>query len=543
MPLSIDNALRYLKSCVFEPTVSDQEAALLVLALAQSSGIRPAVPPRLTQQLRGNDWKWIDTVELQEMALRLLALHMYDPTILDGTGLAQLAARLLRTEQAVGGPYAEPGHSPELLANALLAQLFTAFGSPLPHLVDFVQHIAYTNSQILTDPLTLWAVSWPSRLLKNPIKSDYLAHLPKAQQPNGSWSASHDLTSLTITAIAVCLLNSEPFTKPQARATARTAQNTVMRQVERELSVLQEPLQSKALQVWQSVVKADTRHEITHLPLFFKRSLKHPSKLLTDTACERLGTANFYTWMAYTIYDDFIDEEGEPSFLPVANYAHRASLWHYQEVDDSPSIRLVIRQSFTDMDIANAWELAHCRYDVRKDKITVKELPLYGEGEILARRASAHLLGPTILMLLDKSIPESTCQLIEHSLDHYLIARQLNDDIHDWVEDLTRGHISFVVAFLLKQAKTQPGTYSLSELIQQLQTTFWHTGLTLLSNLTLTHINQAIQFFRDSAIFIETDNIFFKEVFDPIRESAQQSIITHTDQKKFLKTYSKNIPS
>jgi len=42
-----------------------------------------------------------------------------------------------------------------------------------------------------------------------------------------------------------------------------------------------------------------------------------------------LGQANVLGWLAYTIYDDFLDEEGKPELLPLANMYLRRLIYIY----------------------------------------------------------------------------------------------------------------------------------------------------------------------------------------------------------------------
>ena len=59
---------------------------------------------------------------------------------------------------------------------------------------------------------------------------------------------------------------------------------------------------------------------------------------------------------------------------------------------------------------------------------------------------------------------------------HYLVAMQLNDDAHDWGEDLQRGHLSTVVTLLLSDLKKsgwEKPTIDLSADLPEIRKTFW----------------------------------------------------------------------
>lgn len=79
---------------------------------------------------------------------------------------------------------------------------------------------------------------------------------------------------------------------------------------------------------------------------------------------------------------------------------------------------------------------------------------------MLAQRAMGHVIGP-LLELRDSDKLHSQQLAIQRGLEQYLIARQLNDDIHDWKQDVSVGQITFVVAYLLKQLEVTPRTNNL----------------------------------------------------------------------------------
>lgn len=419
-------------------------------------------------KIRGDHWRWIEQAPLLEIASNIKNIYQYKPLAIDGTCIALLAQRLVAAEVAVGGPYISLDGSIDPQTNAMIAQLFEAFGNPLANLASFLE-------------------------------------LPTDIAP----------------AKFVPTLQSSP----------------VVDRVQQQLSQLDPLLIQPAMDVWRVIARADTQQEISMLPTFFAESLTVSHQAVTDELCLQLGVANFYTWMAYTVYDDFIDEEGTPRYLPVANRMHRTALQIYLSI--AGSHRLVehqLYQSFDDMDTANAWELAHCRSKIEKGSITINSIPHFGSGRVLARRAGAHILGPIILSTLHRKITTTQQTLITRALTHYLIARQLNDDAHDWLQDINNGQISFVVALLLRGANINPGKYKITDLVKKLEVYFWRTGLKKTSLLTMYHIDQARVLFRRSGV-IKGDSPLFEHVLQPIYHSAQESLRRHSDEKQFLRVY------
>jgi hypothetical protein len=63
---------------------------------------------------------------------------------------------------------------------------------------------------------------------------------------------------------------------------------------------------------------------------------------------------------------------------------------------------------------------------------------------------------------------------------HYLAARQLNDDLHDWEADLRRGQLTAVNVALLRAAQVPAGEHDLDTLVAQLQSVLWQEQIAVL---------------------------------------------------------------
>ncbi len=283
-----------------------------------------------------------------------------------------------------------------------------------------------------------------------------------------------------------------------------------------------------ATHIWQTIEQADVRHEIAALNTVFARCLARSA----DTAiATRLDQATYYAWMAYTVYDDFIDDEGDPQYLTTANIAQRASLRLFQSVGD-PALA---HHYFDMVDNANAWELAHCRYEVAGDSIHIATLPRYGAGRKLYERASIHALGP-LLLSTQRNISVQQRQSIEAGFEQYIIARQINDDLHDWKHDITNGHCSFVVARLLRGSRCTDGTYSIDKLLLQLKDYFWREGLDELCLEIARRTTAARAAFNASGAFSDPRE-FYQLTLDPIEKSAKEARAIHKNQQAFLSEF------
>jgi len=302
------------------------------------------------------------------------------------------------------------------------------------------------------------------------------------------------------------------------------------------LKTLPVSLRQPVMTVFEKLQIADTNHEIALMPQFFAESLIYQNPLKRSDMT-LLGAANFLNWMATIIYDDFIDEEGQPELLPVANVTNRLSLQLYNEVvrHDMAAMRQV-ETWYTVVDQANAWEVQHTRMRVASDIITLTALPRYGNRHLLAQRALGHVVGP---LLIARSIPDAnTAQTrqIAAALNQYLIARQINDDLHDWRKDVQAGQISAVVADMLRQAHIITGQYTLNILVPKFERYFLKTGVQRTCTLLLSHVLRSRVAMQESRLM--TNSGGFNKLLDDLEASAHQAIALQKNEQEFLRAFS-----
>lgn len=321
---------------------------------------------------------------------------------------------------------------------------------------------------------------------------------------------------------------------PIGRRTVRrpAALTSVQRDAEVIIKNLKGELRPSATKAYRRIVTADRGEEISAISRYFARSLPgHPAASPNLEA--GLGIANLMAWTAYSVYDDFIDGEGDPQLLPVANVTHREALARYTEAVPA-ALRAECRHVFDGMDAANAWELAHCRFAVSGGRIAIGRLPRYGAHRVLAARARAHVLGPLIVARLAGTVDVAA---VERALDHYLIARQLNDDLHDWAKDFARGHISPVVARLLAAVGVPEGRHDADRLLRRMKTEFWRSELTLSSRYALGHVRKARRLLQGPGVNMAAGSPFIVRVIAPIEDGLVRGLARHDADKKFLAAY------
>lgn len=545
--------------------VVSSEAALALLLLGHDKGQTRFCRQLVNILCRDKEGVWIRDNSLKDVVLSLLALYTYDPKIVSGAYIAQLAKRLVSHERMVGGPYAQLHAEPDLETNAIIAQLFQAFGTPLLPTMDFLQTMSRLHSPgSQPSPFLMWPRILPGidkkdvvsqtdhiaavvttdtlfmqivthTLTMHQIQPELVDILIETQREDGAWRIEGaSVWFSTILARKILILYGTPYKKNEI-----PEEECIVLGITKRFLELKEPVRTTALAMQEAVVSVDPRHEITHLARSFAESLHDCSPLITNEVCTALGMANFYFWVAYTIYDDFIDDEGDPTQLSLANIAQRDSQYLYEkELSAMTVANRTIRAYFDDVDEANAWELSSCRMKIERDCIIFDEVPDYSDKAVLARRAAGHILGPLIVAEIQAGCVDARTQDVYAGLNHYLIARQLNDDLHDWMDDLKQGHMSYVVAYLLASLQLAPGCYALDALYNRIRTFLWDGGLAALCDEIEGHASRAREFLRKSTLLQEAGVFYhYLDFVDAVIEASRRA---YADQREFLREYSES---
>jgi hypothetical protein len=439
----------------------------------------------------------------------LKALHDYKPNSINGELFAAAAEALIATEVQPGGPYLSATHTEgSILANASIALFMTSLGSPLPKVQAYLEHVA-----LLTKT---------GDLLLSPATHRYL-NSALGNVPSGQSEAVNDINPL------------DPASRRQL--------DFILRQSTEYIEASPLALQPALATAFASIQAADnTTHEIGLLSHFFFTSLAPGSSQLIKNAqpfCQTYGTANIFCWIAYTAYDNIIDAEiGSQDQLPIANLAHRLAYDLYCDSTDDSAALKIVRSTFNAMDAANQWELQACRPTITGDSITLNSLPDYQDCQILADRSGAHILGPLLLALqLNLRTTSPAWIALREGLRHYLIARQLQDDLHDWADDLRNGQLSYVAADLLRQLHIKPDVYNLDVLIGHLKQAFWDNSLPKQCETILFHTSAAKSQFALTKLFSSTQSNSTLYLVERLENAAIQTNQDYLQRRDFVEHY------
>lgn len=284
--------------------------------------------------------------------------------------------------------------------------------------------------------------------------------------------------------------------------------------------------------------------KITTLTYEFQSVLWKNGHMIAPDIAEHLSLANLYGWMAYEIYDDVIDRENASPLLPCANFFLRslAEIYHMMAIN-LPEIATLFERTMNSIDDANAWEQKYCRIDINRP--LPGNLPSFGDYGTLADRSIGHAMGPLAELIYAGYAPDSMeYRNTEAFFRHYLIARQLHDDAHDWADDLMRGNINSVSVIILgrfKEKYPKEIAASAGAILYRLRKIFWEETIDGVAELILLYLAKARRAREDSGILTDTD--FMEITLRDLESGACRAVKERNEALVFLNDYNDSTPS
>jgi hypothetical protein len=510
----MENNGHHTQAFTFLRTLRKKDITILQSAVLLQALCGTYQTERITQQLAATlrticTEEWIRTAPLATVFAVANALHFYDEQLITGRHIGVLAQRLIASEKAPGGPYADPSTEPDSFTNSLIAVFAGWAAGTLPGTNTYLQ-------QHVTNGLN-------SSLVPSSILERYLAmvdgfNVSNSTQPNTA-------TDIFTAAAMLWGYPIEPVAEPDTTALSATIFTTIAADIQK----LDAPLATQAAAMLERIKRADKYHEITLLSQYFQEALVEHGTV--DTL--RLGVANVYCWLAYMAYDTMLDDARGIELLPLANIAQRKALFHYRHT--VPQAESLVEMTFTRMDRANSWERTEARAETTKGNLVIATLPDYGNRHQLAARSYAHVLGPLLIAIEHgHQLQSKPLQALRTAFWHYLIARQLNDDAHDWQEDITNGQLTFVVTRLLQTHGTKH-TVVLETALPDLQQLFRTTVSQEIATIMLEHCAKAKELFAQSELL--TDSNMLYQLCENLENSAKQMASLSKGSEELLSTF------
>lgn len=257
---------------------------------------------------------------------------------------------------------------------------------------------------------------------------------------------------------------------------------------------------------------------------------------------DRLGAANVLGWMAYSIYDDFYDGEGVLPDLPLANICLcRLGSLLIAEMGEYPGFRLIFDRIMSGIDRANGWEMDECRLVQDREFFVIpKRFPDFGKFEKLAERSMGHALGPIALLISAGYAPGSPeVRDLAAFFKHYIIAKQFNDDAHDYEEDILAGRLTPVTASVLGRWKKRFGKgksrFRPEEEMGSMREIFWHETIAGAAEEILSQAGTARKFAKKLSSV--NDQAFFEDLLSKEEMSARKALEEQRQSIDFIDSF------
>jgi hypothetical protein len=504
--------------------------------------LRADIAKRLRRTLQP---EWILTADIAVVALALDGLQACAPQLITGNDLGSFAMRLMNLEVAVGGPYRRASRQSSRVGtqddnradvadatidpftNACIAQCLEWMAGPLPNVLN---HIVACTPGVKKIDIADWAL--------------FIAVCASDEMRRGASAITDIVRSIDLVEAALCAQIIHCSVLHSSQQSSDVAEG-IHRYCFEELPSFSEPFQTNTRSMLEQVMSVDTNHEISQLAWYYGNALESAGTKSSIVALPtvsphtyaQLGTANIYAWAAYTIYDDFLDNEGQPTMLGTANYAFRAMIRYYQgAVPNNPAFQLFVERILTTVDQANSLETTYYRLPVTSRALTLETLPDFGVRDLLADRALFHALGPMAVLVSSNraAIGDAAWEHTLQALRHYLISRQLNDDIHDWQKDLRAGQATYVVVELLRHLNLKPGSYAFDWLLPQARERFWQEVLSQICDTALEHVALARSHLKQGPPL--TARGAFLGLFDYVEGSLREAQYKRQQSQALLQT-------
>ncbi|MEO5646257.1 MAG: hypothetical protein ABIO57_04135 [Candidatus Paceibacterota bacterium] len=267
----------------------------------------------------------------------------------------------------------------------------------------------------------------------------------------------------------------------------------------------------------------DPSNEIQLLSYWFAEKLISQGNISKELI-QHLAVINTLGWIGYSIYDHIIDGEDYVSQLPLANICILAMVDTLHIICNTEEYAIV-KRILDGINEATQWEYAHCRIEHGSVPTTI---PDYADKKILAQKSLGHAIGP--ILLCHKLGHKEEAILIEDFFIQYLIAKQLNDDAHDWHHDIEQGFVNSISAPMIQALQTLD--------ISMLQEHFWEIHIDNVVHTILEHIRVAREILKK--ITVISDVTFLDSLLILLEQSADRALVERDKTQHFLREFYKD---
>lgn len=297
---------------------------------------------------------------------------------------------------------------------------------------------------------------------------------------------------------------------------------------------LPHPFKKIVLNEFDSLRKA-IPSQFFFLPEHFSQSLHpHYQKYIQAEKRDIITYAHLFGWIGYTLFDNVMDHNKTTYSLPSAIYCIRMATKLFGASSNSNLIDSLLDQT----DTTYFLEKESSSHTVIQNTILLPK-EFYLSETILSHKSMGAILGCLLILdFLPKEINISQIVIIESFFKHFLTARQLNDDAHDWFIDLQNGKLTSTCMKVLEQFKKrnpEKTSVYLNNDSQELHEIFW--SIIIISVVTEIGMHTAAAQDQLSRLTIFKDTSFLSNLLQPLSKSIDQILTEQQRLQRFLKSY------
>lgn len=308
-----------------------------------------------------------------------------NPKQLPPSDWAKITKLLIKSEASPGGPYFDKNGKINTELNFKIAGLLASQGINLPALTNFLKDKSKKDSGQAKKTTTTEKIKLPLNNKPTSLKDE------------------QKLLKIRI--------------NKKIEAELNLLKTKTKNSISKNFKKLPPALKKIALKFWASFSSKEIISEIIGLPYYCYLAVNQTKKK-NPNILKELVEANIYLWIAYTIYDNILDEEKDIELLPFANYClkEHTSLLE-KNIGNDQKLTALIKK------ISNLTDNAACA--------EVLNLPCRPEHKSLA-----HLAGGLIIFAKNGyQIDSDNFKKLFFGMSEYLKARQLSDDLKDLEDD------------------------------------------------------------------------------------------------------------
>jgi len=296
----------------------------------------------------------------------------------------------------------------------------------------------------------------------------------------------------------------------------------IFKKVSKELITAKGEIKYEGLKRLKIMSKNPDMHLITAIPYITYKSIK-TNKVIDERILEKLSTATLYGWLAYDIYDDFFDNQGKPAELSVANFSLRKLTEIFTSTFLPQKFHDFFHKIMNDVDNANAEECKGPQVNITNNMLSINAALVKKAKDLksIYEKSIGHVLAVVaVYSLVDKLPNHKNTKKIINFFKHYLTARQIIDDMHDWEEDLRMGKLNSCTSRMIIHAFDNK---QLELSVEELRLLFWEVTVAEMCEKVNNHIDLAHKYAGP-----------FSKILDPLKQVITTTLREQENAFQFL---------